>query len=286
MKLLGIGDNVLDDYRWRQELYPGGNSVNVPVLARRYDGSTAAYIGVLADDGAGLHFASALREEGVDISRVRVMHGISARNYIELDEAGDRHFVGNNGRETAQYQALLCLTPGDYAMMEQYDLAHTSIHSWLDAYHPAISRRVPLSLDFSGEYDRVNIAQLCPLLRFAFFSGGAASEEEVRALARTALDAGARTVVVTMGVRGSYLLEQGREHRQECVRTDVVDALGAGDAFIAAFLAEYHAGGGDLADAAQKASVFAAQCCGHYGAFGHAMPHPDRCAGEQADFCL
>ena len=36
----------------------------------------------------------------------------------------------------------------------------------------------------------------------------------------------------------------------------VVDALGAGDAFIAAFLAEYHAGGGDLADAAQKASVF------------------------------
>ena len=278
MKLLGIGDNVLDDYRWRQELYPGGNSVNVPVLARRYDGSTAAYIGVLADDGAGLHFASALREEGVDISRVRVMHGISARNYIELDEAGDRHFVGNNGRETAQYQALLCLTPGDYAMMEQYDLAHTSIHSWLDAYHPAISRRVPLSLDFSGEYDRVNIAQLCPLLRFAFFSGGAASEEEVRALARTALDAGARTVVVTMGVRGSYLLEQGREHR--------LDALGAGDAFIAAFLAEYHAGGGDLADAAQKASVFAAQCCGHYGAFGHAMPHPDRCAGEQADLCL
>ena len=256
MKLLGIGDNVLDDYRWRQELYPGGNSVNVPVLARRYDGSTAAYIGVLADDGAGLHFASALREEGVDISRVRVMHGVSARNYIELDEAGDRHFVGNNGRETAQYQALLCLTPGDYAMMEQYDLAHTSLHSWLDAYHPAISRRVPLSLDFSGEYDRVNIAQLCPLLRFAFFSGGAASEEEVRALARTALDAGARTVVVTMGVRGSYLLEQGREHRQECVRADVVDALGAGDAFIAAFLAEYHAGGGDLADAAQKASVF------------------------------
>lgn len=96
----------------------------------------------------------------------------------------------------------------------------------------------------------------------------------MRALARTALDAGARTVVVTMGVRGSYLLEQGREHRQECVRADVVDALGAGDAFIAAFLAEYHAGGGDLADAAQKASVFAAQCCGHYGAFGHAMPHP------------
>ncbi|MFQ8832451.1 MAG: PfkB family carbohydrate kinase, partial [Ruthenibacterium lactatiformans] len=174
MKLLGIGDNVLDDYRWRQELYPGGNSVNVPVLARRYDGSTAAYIGVLADDGAGLHFASALREEGVDISRVRVMHGISARNYIELDEAGDRHFVGNNGRETAQYQALLCLTPGDYAMMEQYDLAHTSIHSWLDAYHPAISRRVPLS----GLFRRVRPGEHRPALpAAAVLFGGAASRK-------------------------------------------------------------------------------------------------------------
>lgn len=43
---------------------------------------------------------------------------------------------------------------GDYAMMEQYDLAHTSIHSWLDAYHrPSAAPGCRLSLDFSGEYD-------------------------------------------------------------------------------------------------------------------------------------
>lgn len=275
MKILGIGDNVFDNYRWRHELYPGGNSVNVPVLARRYDGSEAAYIGVLADDAEGIGFAQALREEGIDISRVRVMHGVSARNYIELDEQGDRHFVGNNGREVAQYQVLLCLTPQDYAMMEEWDLAHTSIHSWLDLYHPAISRRIPLSLDFSGEYDRVNIAQICPMLSFAFFSGGNKSEEEVRALAHAAIDAGARTAVVTMGVRGSYLLEKNREHRQECVSAQIVDALGAGDAYIAAFLARYHSNGGDLADAAQEASIYAAHCCSHYGAFGHAIPQPN-----------
>ena len=38
MRILGIGDNVFDHYRWRHELYPGGNSVNVPVLAHRFDG--------------------------------------------------------------------------------------------------------------------------------------------------------------------------------------------------------------------------------------------------------
>ena len=105
MKLLGIGDNVFDHYRWRKELYPGGNSVNVPVLARRYDGSETGYIGLIADDREGRHFLKALDEEGLDVSRVRMMHGVTARNYIEIDEQGDRHFVGNNGRETAQYQS-------------------------------------------------------------------------------------------------------------------------------------------------------------------------------------
>ena len=246
MKLLGIGDNVFDHYRWRKELYPGGNSVNVPVLARRYDGSETGYIGLIADDREGRHFLKALDEEGLDVSRVRMMHGVTARNYIEIDEQGDRHFVGNNGRETAQYQSMLMLTPVDYAMMEQYDLVHTSIHSWLDMYHVAMSRWAPLSMDFSGEYTRINMGQLCPLLRFAFFSGGDKSEEEVRTLAKAAVDNGAKTAVVTMGMRGSYLLEKGREHRQEAHAAQVVDALGAGDSFIAAFLARYHANGGDL----------------------------------------
>ena len=51
----------------------------------------------------------------------------------------------------------------------------------------------------------------------------------------------------------------------------MVDALGAGDSFIAAFLARYHANGGDLADAANEGSAYAARCCGYYGAFGHAI---------------
>ena len=135
----------------------------------------------------------------------------------------------------------------------------------------SMSRWAPLSMDFSGEYTRINMGQLCPLLRFAFFSGGDKSEEEVRTLAKAAVDNGAKTAVVTMGMRGSYLLEKGREHRQEAHAAQVVDALGAGDSFIAAFLARYHANGGDLADAANEGSAYAARCCGYYGAFGHAI---------------
>ena len=50
---------------------------------------------------------------------------------------------------------------------------------------------------------------------------------------------------------------------------DAVDALGAGDGFIAAFLRAFYDNGADAAAAAAGASGFAAKCCLHHGAMGH-----------------
>lgn len=45
MKLLGLGDNVMDAYLFRGELYPGGNAANVAVLAKRAGAEKSGYIG-------------------------------------------------------------------------------------------------------------------------------------------------------------------------------------------------------------------------------------------------
>ena len=71
MKLLGLGDNVMDAYLFRGELYPGGNAANVAVLAKRAGAEKSGYIGVLATDAAGEHFRTVLQAENVDISRLR-----------------------------------------------------------------------------------------------------------------------------------------------------------------------------------------------------------------------
>lgn len=115
MKLLGLGDNVFDAYLFRDELYPGGNAANVSVLARRIGAEYTGYLGVLADDPPGRHFLAALREESVEVSRVRIGVGKSACNYIVLDDHGDRTFSGNNGKETVQNLFSLHLTPQDLA---------------------------------------------------------------------------------------------------------------------------------------------------------------------------
>lgn len=271
MKLLGLGDSVMDAYLFQNKCYPGGNAVNVSVLAKRAGAAEAGYLGLLADDVPGVHFADAVRAEHVDIRRTRIVHGKTACNYVELDADGDRMFTGNNGCDTVQNMNQLLLNLNDRAYIRGFDVTHTSIHSLLDDQLPAVASRTMLSMDFSGDgFTHVNVAKLAPLLRFAFFSAAGRSLDEVRGFAHYAAAQGVPTVVFTLGRRGAYILENGEEHIEPiCETGEVIDALGAGDAFIAAFLVTYVDTNGDIAMSAKAASAFAAQNCGHFGAFGH-----------------
>ena len=274
MKLLSLGDNVFDAYLFRGELYPGGNAANVSVLARRAGAEETAYAGVLADDPAGRHFKAALEAEGVDTSRLRMAVGKSACNYITLDDNGDRTFSGNNGRETVQSLFALRLTPEDFRYAAGFDVLHTSIHSGTDfAVLGGLARRTDLSMDFSNDgFTHDNVAALAPILRFAFFSSGGRSVEEVRPFAEFAAGCGIPQVVFTMGIRGACGVSGGSFWQAPAYPVQAVDALGAGDAFIAAFLTDFYENGGSAPAAADRAAHFASDCCLHYGAFGHPLP--------------
>ena len=189
MKLLGLGDNVMDAYLFRGELYPGGNAANVAVLAKRAGAEKSGYIGVLATDVAGEHFRTVLQAENVDISRLRRGVGRTACNYITLDDQGDRAFSGNNGQETVQNLYRPIITSADRMYAATFDVVHSSIHSGLDDALPALSHCADLSMDFSSDgFTHDNVARLAPLLRFAFFSAGERSEEQAMEFASFAAE--------------------------------------------------------------------------------------------------
>ena len=78
----------------------------------------------------------------------------------------------------------LHLTPQDLAYAAAFDVIHTSIHSGIsNAVLGGLSRRADLSMDFSNDgFTHTNVAELAPILRFAFFSAGERSLEEVHTL--------------------------------------------------------------------------------------------------------
>jgi fructoselysine 6-kinase len=125
MRLLGVGDNVMDRYRDVGLVFPGGNAVNVAVAAQRA-GAEAAYLGALGDDRAGKVILAALRAEGVATDRVRIVNGPTAFADVTLVE-GDRVFVGSEVG-VSRFR----LDEADLAYAATFDLVHTGDCSMLE----------------------------------------------------------------------------------------------------------------------------------------------------------
>jgi fructoselysine 6-kinase len=264
--LLGLGDNTVDTDVGAALQFPGGNAVNVAVMARRA-GAKASYLGCVGDDAAGALVRDALIDEGVDISRLRVRKGPNARALIAY-ENGDRRFLGSRPGVRGTY----LLEDADFEFIARHDLTHTSIYSDLEAALPRIRAAAPmLSFDFSERWTSDLLAGTLPRLDVVFLSAPGREDAACVALLQSCLRAGARLAVVTRGAQGAMAANPAGVHRQPAIPAEVVDTLGAGDGFIAAFLMA-HLRGADLAEATQAGAAMAAQVCTWRGAFGHAAP--------------
>lgn len=110
MKVLGIGDNVVDKYVHLKTMYPGGNALNFSVFAQK-KGVESAFIGTFGNDKEAEYVESVLKELQIDISRCRHATGENGCARVTL-ENGDRVFLGSNDGGVTR-ENLLKLTEED-----------------------------------------------------------------------------------------------------------------------------------------------------------------------------
>lgn len=269
MKLIGIGDNVVDYYQDQGLMYPGGNALNVAVASKRNGASACAYLGIVGDDAAAEHVVKCMGEEGIDISRIRRACGPNAEAVIALNEEGDRIFVGTNRGIRIQSLLMLKLTQHDLDYINEYDIVHTSVNSDMEHELPRLAHK-PLSFDFSTtkRWDKAYLQRICPYLTYAFFSGSDMSHGEISSLLEEVHQLGVKVVGVTRGAEPAVFSKDGIICSQPHMAGNVIDTMGAGDSFIGGFLAHYHEHR-DVKAALIQASMSAAATCSYYGAFGY-----------------
>ncbi|WP_257347308.1 PfkB family carbohydrate kinase [Pseudalkalibacillus decolorationis] len=267
MKLIAIGDNVVDIYIERNEMFPGGNALNVAVLSRQYGATETAFIGIVGDDIEGDHIVESLKNNQVDVSKLRKAYGESGKAYVDLDEEGDRIFVNSN-KGGVQSKMKLRLTQEDYNYIKKYDVLHTSIYSSLEEQLPHLQKLLPISYDFSTHFTDNTLKKVCPYLTFAFVSGSDLSAQEIEDLILTIHKLGTPNVLVTRGSKGVIMSDQMKRYQQGIKEVDVIDTLGAGDSFIAGFLTNYLINC-TIEQSLQTAALKAAQTCEVIGAFGN-----------------
>ena len=149
-------------------------------------------------------------------------------------ELGERTFVSEEYGVAGSY----CFVPASLGFLEDRAWVHAARLSGASrALALLADRGVPLSYDFTDHWDQAAAIELCPRLQAAFFSGSALGEDGARRLAEQAVARGARVGVVTRGAHGVVACVGDRLVMRPAEAVTVVDTLGAGDAFIAGYVA-------------------------------------------------
>jgi fructoselysine 6-kinase len=257
LTLGAIGDNCIDRYvpPLRADTV-GGNALNVAVGFVRA-GHTARYLGAVGDDEDGRFIVASARAAGVDVDDVQVLPAPTGVTAVALLPDGDRRFLDESYGASALYRL-------DVEGLEQLRGC-----GWVHAANLAGAARAVrelaaaghrLSYDVSDHGDDDLRRALCPALDVAFFSAPRVTDAEAYAIAEAARSDGAPLAVVTRGAAGSLAAGAEGHLLQEALPAEVVDTLGAGDAFISAFIAS-HLAAAPTQVALQRGAEAAARTC-------------------------
>lgn len=277
MKVIGIGDNVVDDYIHIRTMFPGGNALNFSVYTSML-GCHSAYLGVFGSDVAGRHVQQTLLEIGVDTSHCRSMEGPNGRAVLTIED-GERVFLSSNEGGIGKSVSMEFVFD-DLDYLQTFSVVHTSAYSFLDPYLARLQLlNSLLSYDFSDDFDTDQALSLCQHIDIGFFSCAEWTEEGTMDLLKNAVSRGCSLAVAMRGPLETILFEGRSWFRQAPHPVVPKDTLGAGDAFISGFLVSYVGSKAGVSvqpdtlieSSLEKAAAFAAEICQVQGAFGHEL---------------
>ncbi len=271
MKIIGIGDNVVDKYLHLNKMFPGGNALNIAVYAKQL-GESSSYMGVFGTDAAGKHVKNVLKDLDIDISHCRTYQGKNGIAEVNLKD-GDRVFVGGNGGGVSK-EYPLNLDNDDLEYIDKHDLIHSSCFSFIEKELPKLADlKTPVSYDFSKNFQDFYLDEVCPHIDYAFLSCGHLAKNKIKELLKDIVARGCSLAVGTMGIKGAILLYNDKFYYQEAHKVNPVDTLGAGDSFITTLLLELmenkEFSEEVIKKGLKKAAEFASKTCMFYGAFGN-----------------
>ncbi|WP_305782422.1 sugar kinase [Symbioplanes lichenis] len=232
----------------------GGTESNVAVGVARL-GGPATWIGRAGPDATGDLIEYRLRAEGVDAVVLRdtaftglmVKHrrtaGLLHVDYHRAGSAGSRLSPADIPPDLVRTAALLHVTGITPA------LSATARATVFQAVETARDAGVPVSFDFNYRAKLWSRFDAAPVLRDLaaradiVFAGPDEAALVVEGSPTSALAAiGPREVIVKDGAHGCTALIDGEPHTVAALPVTVVDPVGAGDAFVAGYLADRLAG--------------------------------------------
>lgn len=270
MKVLGLGDNVVDKYVNLAIMYPGGNALNFAVFAKKL-GQDSSFMGVFGSDAEGKHVLSVIKDLAIDHSHSRFETGENGCARVKIKE-GDRIFLGSNeGGVTREHP--IELTQEDREYLTQFDLIHMGLYSHVNhLLDELLDLPAKVSYDFSDDFTEEEILRAIDKVDFGFFSVSQLTDQEAKDFLKKYFVSCNEVLVATRGDKAAIAYDGQKYYEVVPVLREPVDTMAAGDSFLTAFLIHY-LDGNDISTAMKRGNEFAGESCMIKGSFGYGVSY-------------
>ena len=232
MKVAEIGDNCIDLYERIGRKYPTGNVVDTGVNLKKL-GVDVSIISTTGSDENGKWMIESLKEEGLDISHLKVADGKTAITYMDMD---------GNDRIHGDYEegvlADMVFDEEDIRFASEHDLVHSALWGMAEKALPAIAtNKTPIAFDYADRLDHKLVEETLPYVTYGFYSYHNGRDAYIEEYLKDKVNRGMKVAVATFGEQGSLAYDKDGFHEGHIVPAkQVVNTVGAGDSFIAGFL--------------------------------------------------
>lgn len=267
------GELVLTDHLL---LNIGGCASNAAMDLARV-GVRVGVVGCVGQDAFGRFVIETLQREGIDASTIRQLPDVGTSGTLIINVQGeDRRFIhtiGANARITArdipldQVRQAKVLYIGGYLLMPGLEAEELAV-LFRQARAAGVTTVLDVVLPGAGDHWR----HLAPVLpETDVFLPNNDEAEVITGVADPCRQAeqfraaGAKTVVITCGGRGTILASEGLRVKADVYPVSYVGATGAGDAFDAGYITGLLAGG-DPIRCLEWGSALGASCVRSIGA--------------------
>lgn len=240
IRMLGIGDNVVDINYTTRTIYPGGNSINFAIYGKEL-GNYTAYLGSLSDDKEAYVITNALNKYNIDYSQCSIIKGTeTGRCGINLDN-GDRTITEENYGGVCRTNPIK-ITNKLLEYIKTFDVACSNCFSYIEDQLKIIKLKTLLVYDFSDYWIEDTFENICPNIDIAFFSGKQYDKNYLEKLLKHIVnDLNCAIAITTIGKRGAIAYNGSNFFHKlpYNIEGNVIDTTGAGDSFLVGFISAY-----------------------------------------------
>jgi sugar/nucleoside kinase (ribokinase family) len=249
------------------ECKTGGEALNEAVILSAL-GHDSILMGTVGNDMWGEIILKQLKERGVDASRIYVHPSLSTvTSTVLIQDNGDRSFLVHK-KNCATFD-MKCINKETIESADAVSIGSMYFEDELDSNLPDLlawaKKNGALTFGdavYHTGFSLEKIKESLPLLDYIIpnleEAEGLTGEKDLESIAKVFLNYGVKNVIIKTGKEGCYIMNAKEIFQIPAFRVEkVVDTTGAGDSFVAGFIAGILEGR-DLRDAAKFANATAA----------------------------